>query len=234
MTPAKKKAPSSKRSPVKKATAVKTTTAVKKMLPIQRAVRKLGAGKLASSKAGAVKLASSKPASSKPAPPKSLPPSSMTTDRHWLMKCEPEVFSIDDLFAAKNQTTLWDGVRNFTARNYMRDGMRVGDQIFFYHSNAEPSGVAGVAEIVKAAYADPTAFDAKDSHYDAASDPSAPTWFAVDVRAVEKFSRVVTIADLKANSALDGLETIKRGSRLSVHPVSEAHFAQIVKMGRAG
>jgi predicted RNA-binding protein with PUA-like domain len=216
MTPAKKKAPSSKKSPMKQTTALKKAT--KKILLPKTAARK---------------AVPAKPVASK-SPTAKLPPSSMTTDRHWLMKCEPDVFSIDDLFAAKNKTTLWDGVRNFTARNYMRDGMRVGDQILFYHSNAEPSGVAGVAEIAKSAYADPTAFDAKDSHYDAASDPSAPTWFAVDVRAVEKFSRVVTIADLKANSALDGLETTKRGSRLSVHPVSEAHFAQIVKMGRAG
>lgn len=151
--------------------------------------------------------------------------------RYWLAKSEPDVFSFDDLLAAPGRTTCWDGVRNYTARNLMRDGMRVGDLVLFYHSNAEPSGVAGIAEVVREAYPDPSQFDPRSEYHDPASKPEAPAWLMVDVRAVEKLPRVLTLDEMKADPALEGLETVRRGSRLSVHPVSEGHFRRIA--GRA-
>lgn len=154
--------------------------------------------------------------------------------RHWLMKSEPDVFSFDDLLAAPGRTTHWDGVRNYVARNLMQHGMRVGDLVLFYHSNAEPSGVAGIAEVVREAYPDPSQFDPRSEYFDPASRPGAPTWVMVDVRAVEKLPRVVTLEELRADPALEGLETARRGSRLSVHPVSEAHFRAIVGSLAAG
>jgi predicted RNA-binding protein with PUA-like domain len=153
---------------------------------------------------------------------------------YWLVKSEPGVFSFDDLVTAPRRTTSWDGVRNYQARNYMRDGMRVGDLVLFYHSNAEPAGVVGIAEVSREAYPDHTAFDASHPHHDPDSDPAAPTWLMVDLRAVEKFTTFVPLEVLRADHALAGLETTRRGSRLSVHPVSGAHFAHIVALGRRG
>lgn len=147
--------------------------------------------------------------------------------RYWLAKSEPDVFSFDDLLAAPDRTTCWDGVRNYTARNLMRDGMRVGDLVLFYHSNAEPSGVAGIAEVVREAYPDPTQFDPRSDYFDASAKREAPTWVMVDVRAVEKLPAVVTLEAMRGDPALEGLETVRRGSRLSVHPVSAGHFARI-------
>ncbi len=149
----------------------------------------------------------------------------------WLMKSEPDVYSIDDLAADEGQTTCWDGVRNYQARNFMRDSMKVGDQVLFYHSNADPSGVAGIASIAAQAYADPTAFDKKDKHYDAKSDPDNPAWMMVDVKFVKRFSKVIPLSELKTYSQLDGMELLRRGSRLSVQPVEKSHFDFIVKLG---
>lgn len=145
--------------------------------------------------------------------------------RYWLLKSEPSVFSFDDLLAAPNRTTCWDGVRNYQARNFMRDDMRVGDLVFFHHSNAEPPGIAGVAEVVREAYPDPTALDPDHDHFDPRSRPEAPTWLMVDVRAVERFDAPITLDELRATPGLDGLELLRRGSRLSVQPVSAAHWA---------
>jgi predicted RNA-binding protein with PUA-like domain len=147
--------------------------------------------------------------------------------RHWLVKSEPDVFSFDDLLAAPDRTTCWDGVRNYTARNLMLHGMRVGDLVLFYHSNAAPSGVAGIAEVVREAYPDPTQFDPRSEYFDAAARREAPAWVMVDVRAVEKLRQVVTLEAMRADPALEGLETVRKGSRLSVHPVSAGHFARI-------
>ena len=148
---------------------------------------------------------------------------------YWLVKSEPSVFSFDDLLAAPQQTTCWNGVRNHQARNYMRDGMQVGDLVLFYHSNAEPPGVAGICRVVRAAYPDETAFDARDEYYDAKSDPAAPTWVMVDVQAVAPARHFVSLEALRAMPELVGLELLRRGSRLSVMPVSAEHFAVICR-----
>jgi predicted RNA-binding protein with PUA-like domain len=151
--------------------------------------------------------------------------------RYWLFKSEPEAFSFADLEAAPGRTTCWDGVRNYQARNYMRDDMRLGDLVLFYHSNADPTGVVGVAEVVREAYPDPTAFDPADPHHDAKSRSEAPTWVMVDIRAVQPFARIVTLDMLRAVPALAGMEVLRRGSRLSVHPVARADFELVRAMG---
>jgi predicted RNA-binding protein with PUA-like domain len=150
--------------------------------------------------------------------------------RFWLMKSEPSVFSIDDL--ARVGSTHWDGVRNYQARNMMRDDMEVGDRVLFYHSNADEVGVAGLAEVSRPAYPDFTAWDPNDPHYDPKSPEDAPRWFMVDVAFVEKFDRVVSLAELKANESLDGMYVTRKGMRLSVQPVEPEHFEIVVALGR--
>jgi predicted RNA-binding protein with PUA-like domain len=150
--------------------------------------------------------------------------------RFWLIKSEPDVFSIDDLKTEK--TTGWDSVRNYQARNSMRDDMQVGDLVLFYHSNAEPSGVAGVAKVVGPAIADPTQFDTKSEYYDEASTKGAPRWVMVTVGFVEKFANVVSLASLKAEKALAGMPLLQKGQRLSVMPVSKAHFEKVLLMAQ--
>ena len=146
------------------------------------------------------------------------------TVRYWLMKTEPGEFSYDDLTSRPDQTEHWDGVRNYQARNLMRDDMRVGDSVFFYHSNCDEPGIIGLARIVREAYPDHTAFDPDDKHYDRKSRPDQPTWFMVDVQAVRKLRRTITLTELKACPELDGLALIRRGNRLSVMPVSDKHW----------
>ena len=153
--------------------------------------------------------------------------------RYWLLKSEPDVFGVDDLFAAPDRTTGWNGVRNYQARNYMRDDMRVGDGVLFYHSGADPAGVAGLAEVARAAYPDTTAFDPAHDGYDPKSRPDAPAWVQVDVRAVERFARVVTLAELRAEPALADMVVLRRGNRLSVTPVTAAEWAAVARLGRA-
>jgi predicted RNA-binding protein with PUA-like domain len=149
--------------------------------------------------------------------------------RYWLLKSEPSAFSFDDLLAAPDRTTCWDGVRNHQARNFMRDDMRPGDRAFFYHSGAEPS-IVGVVEVVRAAYPDHTAFDPADPHFDPKSRPEAPTWMMVDVRAVERFERPIALDELRAAEGLEGMELLRRGSRLSVQPVTEAHWERVMAL----
>ncbi len=149
----------------------------------------------------------------------------------WLMKSEPDVFSIDDL--ERDGTTGWEGVRNYQARNFMRDQMAVGDLVLYYHSNAEPSGLAGLAKVAGPAIADPTQFDPKSEYYDAASKKDDPTWKMVTVAFVEKFPRVVSLAELKAQKALEGMGVLQKGQRLSVMPVSKAHVAVVLKLAKA-
>jgi predicted RNA-binding protein with PUA-like domain len=149
----------------------------------------------------------------------------------WLMKSEPDVFSIDDL--KREKTTGWEGVRNYQARNFMRDDMKPGDLVLFYHSNAEPSGVAGVAKVAGPALPDPTQFDAKSEYYDAASKPAAPTWLMVTVGFVEAFPAVVPLATLKAEKSLAGMALLQKGQRLSVQPVSKAHFTKVLALAKA-
>jgi predicted RNA-binding protein with PUA-like domain len=149
---------------------------------------------------------------------------------HWLMKSEPATFGIDDLAASPRRTTHWDGVRNYQARSFMRDGMRVGDLAFFYHSSCAEPGIYGVVKVVKRGYPDTTAFDPTDSHYDEGSDPADPRWYMVDVRLERKLARPITLATLRAHAgrALEGLAVLQRGNRLSITPVSTAHWKFII------
>ncbi len=144
--------------------------------------------------------------------------------KYWLMKSEPDSFSIDDLAAEKNKTTGWDGVRNYQARNYMRDEMKKGDLVLFYHSRLKPPGVAGLAKIVKESYPDFTAFDPKDKHFDPKSKQENPRWFMVDVKLQKKFKRLVTLDELRAIKSLEGMVLLQKGSRLSVQPVTKKQF----------
>ena len=152
--------------------------------------------------------------------------------RYWLLKSEPESFSIDALMAAPSQTALWDGVRNYQARNFMRDAMRPGDGVLFYHSNADPAGVAGIAAVASAARPDLTAFDPEHAGYDAKSRADVPTWVAVEVRGVERFPTVVTLAELRADPACATLQVLRRGNRLSITPVTEAEWTAVCALGR--
>jgi predicted RNA-binding protein with PUA-like domain len=148
------------------------------------------------------------------------------------MKSEPEVFGIDDLAKAPRKTTHWDGVRNFQARNFLRDGMRVGDRAFFYHSNCDEPGIVGIVQIVRAGYPDDSAFDANDPHFDPDSDRDNPRWYMVDVQLKRKLARAVTLATLREHAAggLKGFALLRRGNRLSVLPVSSAHWKFILDL----
>jgi predicted RNA-binding protein with PUA-like domain len=143
--------------------------------------------------------------------------------RYWLMKSEPDEFSIDDLAAAPNHTTPWFGVRNYQARNFMRDEMRVGDRAFFYHSSCPEPGIAGVMEVRAAAYPDASQFDRKSEYYDAQSTPDEPRWLNVDVKLVKK-TRFVPLAELRASRELAGMRVLQRASRLSITPVAPAEW----------
>jgi predicted RNA-binding protein with PUA-like domain len=141
---------------------------------------------------------------------------------HWLMKSEPDVFGIDDIEARPDQTEPWDGVRNYQARNMMRNEMKVGDLAFFYHSNCEEPGIVGLIEVVREGYPDPTAFDPRSEYYDPKSDPDNPRWFLIDVRYVRHLRRNIPLAELKtyAEGPLAGLPLVRKGNRLSVMPVT--------------
>jgi predicted RNA-binding protein with PUA-like domain len=151
--------------------------------------------------------------------------------RYWLMKSEPSVFSIDDLARAPKQTTSWDGVRNYQARNLLREA-QPGDGVLFYHSSADPPAAVGTATIARAAYPDPTQFDPKSDHYDRDSAKDEPRWFVVDVKFDKKFARPVTLAELRSNPALEGMVLLRKGSRLSVQPVTPAEWKIVCKMGQ--
>jgi len=145
------------------------------------------------------------------------------------MKSEPEEFSIDDLVRARNQTTPWFGVRNYQARNYMRDGMTVGDRAFFYHSSCPEPGIAGIVEVSRAAYPDTTQFDPKSPYYDAKSTRAAPRWMHVDVKLVKK-TRLVPLALLHATPGLEHMVTLRKGNRLSITPVTPAEWKIVEKL----
>ena len=149
--------------------------------------------------------------------------------KYWLMKSEPDVFSIDDL--AKKKIEPWNGVRNYQARNHMRE-MKLKDKILFYHSSAAAIGVAGLMEVCREAYPDPTQFLAKSEYYDPASKKEDPRWSLVDVQFTQKFQRLVTLEELKATAGLDGLILLRKGNRLSVFPVEEAHFKIIMGLAK--
>ena len=149
---------------------------------------------------------------------------------HWLFKSEPASFSIDDLGAAPKQTTAWDGVRNYQARNMLRDSIKKGDLAFFYYSSCAVPGIAGIASIAREGYPDVTAFDPKHHHYDPDSKKDAPSWFVVDVKLVRKFERIITLEALRkhADGALEEMILLRRGSRLSVMPVTKKEWDFIV------
>jgi predicted RNA-binding protein with PUA-like domain len=157
-----------------------------------------------------------------------FPPRKPGEKRYWLLKQEPTDFSFDDLWAAPKRTTNWEGVRNFSARNFLRDHIKTGDLAFFYHSNADPSAVVGIVEIVRDGYPDATAFDPKSPYYDADSDRAAPRWFQVDVRAIEKLQAPVSLADIKKIPALANMALL-RISQLSVQPVTAREWDAITK-----
>lgn len=140
---------------------------------------------------------------------------------YWLMKSEPNEFSIDDLRQRPDQTEHWDGVRNYQARNMMRDQMKKGDRVFFYHSNCELPGIVGIAKVVHEGYPDFTAFDANDPHYDPKSDPDLPRWFMVDIKFVRKLKRTISLQELKDCAELSEMPLVRRGNRLSVMPVTK-------------
>jgi len=149
--------------------------------------------------------------------------------RCWLMKSEPDEFSIDDLVRAKSQTTPWVGVRNYQARNFMRDEMRVGDLAFFYHSSCPEPGIAGIVEISKLAYPDATQFDAKSPYYDPKATRENPRWLHVDVKLVRK-TRLVTLDELRTAKGLEDMVTLRRGNRLSITPVTATEWKQITRL----
>jgi predicted RNA-binding protein with PUA-like domain len=150
--------------------------------------------------------------------------------KYWLVKSEPTTFSWDDLWKSPKRTTRWDGVRNFQARNYLRDDMQVGDLAFFYHSSADPTAIVGIVEVVRAGYPDETAFDKSDYHHDPKSRREAPMWYAVDLRAKEPAKHPITLAELRQQKGLAHMVLLQKGSRLSVQPVTEAEWKLIYRL----
>ncbi|WP_396200144.1 EVE domain-containing protein [Gemmatimonas sp.] len=196
-------------------------------------------------KKSAAKKAPAKKAPAKKAAPKSMPyekgawaaafsARAPGEKRYWLIKSEPDVFSFDDLLAAPKQTTGWDSVRNSSARNFLRDGMKKGDLAFYYHSNADPSAIVGICEVVREGYPDPTALDPAHDYYDAGSNAETPTWFMVDVKAVKTLARAVALPAIKDSAALREMALVKVG-RLSVVPVQPDEWETVIAMseGRA-
>lgn len=254
--PAKKHSPSSTKprgDPKPKAKPLKGGRARAKPVPAKPAKGKPVKAKTAKAAFVKASVAKSKPTRAKPAvrSPAKAPaavsqfftpdggpwgrcflPRAAGERRFWLVKSEPEVFSWDDLLNAPDHTTCWDGVRNFAARNFMRDAMKIGDRVFFYHSMADPQHIAGICEVVREAYPDHTAFDAAHHGYDAESSPDQPTWFMVDLRAVEPLGRPVSLPEMKASKPLAQMALLRIG-RLSVTPVTAAEWDAIVAMARA-
>ena len=152
--------------------------------------------------------------------------------RYWLMKVEPSAYSIDDL--ARDGVTSWEGVRNFQARNFIRDDMQVGDGVLFYASNADPSGVTGLAEIARAGYPDAFAWKKGHTYFDASSTPDKPVWYSVDIRFVERFPRTVSLDTLKNTPGLEDMVVTKKGSRLSIQPVTKREFEILKRLGARG
>lgn len=150
--------------------------------------------------------------------------------RYWLMKCEPSAYTIEAL--ERDGRTGWEGVRNYQARNFMRDEMQVGDGVLFYASNADPSGVTGLAEIVRAGYPDPFAFKKGHKYFDDASSKETPTWYTVDVGFVERFAAPLSLDDLRQTPGLEEMMVLRKGSRLSIQPVTKAEYDIVTRQGR--
>jgi len=150
--------------------------------------------------------------------------------KYWLMKSEPDTFSIDDLANRPKKTEHWDGVRNYQARNMMRDEMQKGDLVFFYHSNCEIPGIVGIAEVVKTGYPDFTAFNPEEKYYDPKSDPENPRWYMVDIKYKRKFKRVISLKELKSYKSLADMPLVRKGNRLSIMPVNKKQWDFILKL----
>jgi len=154
----------------------------------------------------------------------------MAEPKYWLFKSEPNAYSFNDLQNEADSTAEWDGVRNYQARNYMRDDMKVGDRVLFYHSSSKPLAVVGTARVVKEGYPDATAWDPNDMHYDPKSSPGETVWVVVEIKAEKEFSRPVTMDEIKANPRLQDMLLIRRGMRLSIQPVTKEQFDEIVSL----
>ena len=164
---------------------------------------------------------------------RTLKPYSSEMKKYWLMKSEPDAFSIQDLQACNDQTESWDGVRNYQARNFMRDEMKVGDEILFYHSNCKVPGVVGVAEVASEPHADETAFDPKSKYHDPKSDRDNPRWVLVDVKFVEEFQRTVSLSEMREEKSLEEMKILQKGNRLSITPVRKKEFDHIVRLAKS-
>jgi predicted RNA-binding protein with PUA-like domain len=151
--------------------------------------------------------------------------------KYWLMKSEPDVFSITDLKAKKSKGEHWDGVRNYQARNFMRDEMKVGDRVLFYHSNCDVPGIVGIAEVNKEAVPDHTAFDKKSKYFDPKSDPENPRWMMVYVKYVKEFKETLSLKEIKDHKTLSEMKVAQKGQRLSIQPVEKKHFELCEKLG---
>jgi predicted RNA-binding protein with PUA-like domain len=149
---------------------------------------------------------------------------------YWIMKSEPNAFSIDDLKNIPNQTEHWDGVRNYQARNMMRDQMKIGDQVFFYHSNCKVPGIVGIMEVVRESYPDHTAFDPQSKYFDPKSDPQSPRWFMVDIKYIRHTHRVISLTELKECDALENMQLVRKGNRLSIMPLTASEWEIILKL----
>lgn len=149
---------------------------------------------------------------------------------HWLMKSEPDAFSIDDLQTRPKQIEPWDGVRNYQARNFMRDDMQQGDQIFFYHSNCAVPGIVGIMEVTGKSYPDPTAFDPQSKYFDAKSSPVQPRWFLVDVKYVRHTRRTISLSELREHDFLENMQLLRKGNRLSIMPVTKDQWDYILRL----
>ena len=152
--------------------------------------------------------------------------------KYWLMKTEPDAFSWDDLKKAKNRTEMWDGVRNYRARNFMRDEMKPGDGVLFYHSRVDPPGIVGIASVAGKAYPDPTQFDPGEKYYDPKSKPEDPRWWLVDIKAERDLTRPVTLPELREIPGLEDMLVIQKGQRLSIQPVTAEEWKIVRKVGR--
>ncbi len=153
------------------------------------------------------------------------------TNKYWLFKSEPSDFSWAYLKKSKNQVTFWDGVRNYQARNFLRDEIKKGDGVLFYQSSTEPLAVVGYCEVVKEGYSDHTQFDSKNDHFDPKAKKDSPTWFMVDIKLVKEFKKPVSLDSIKLNSKLKSMRLIQRGQRLSIQPVTKDEWDEILKMG---
>lgn len=149
---------------------------------------------------------------------------------YWIFKSEPDVYSIEDL--KRDKITYWDGVRNYEARNFLRDKIKKGDIVLFYHSNCDEPGVYGICEVVKEGYPDFTQFDPDNKYYDPKSNPAKPTWFMVDVKFLKKFDKPVLLDDMKSNTILKGMRLLQKGNRLSVLPITKMEYEEILKMSK--